>query len=221
MGDEKKRLVFLRNEIEADPPGTFGGSVRRLPRTVRPSGEPRCRRRVLVRAPRVGACRRTTRAGSSFQNLPGRHCGCISPQSPRAPTPPHHGVQARRRRFARRWPHGNRAKSWNTKARSGPGPVTGRPLTSTSPDVGSQQPGYDLQERCLSASRWSEQRGELPVREFQCQVPERFHFAVGLRDVSRRDRCHWRGSHDGSVPSLMRIHGHSLRRGGVRFAQGD
>src|SRR3546814_7443167 len=28
------------------------------------------------------------------------------------------------------------AKSWNTKARSGPGPVTGRPSTRTSPAVG-------------------------------------------------------------------------------------
>src|SRR5919112_1907785 len=36
--------------------------------------------------------------------------------------------------------HGIRAKSWNTKARSGPGPVTVRPLTRTPPEVGSIRP---------------------------------------------------------------------------------
>ena len=32
------------------------------------------------------------------------------------------------------------AKSWNTKARSGPGPLTGLPFTSTSPEVAGSRP---------------------------------------------------------------------------------
>ena len=49
--------------------------------------------------------------------------------------------------------HGISAKSWNTMARSGPGPRTGLPSTSTSPDVGWIRPAMILRV-VVCHSRW-------------------------------------------------------------------
>ena len=56
---------------------------------------------------------------------------------------------------------GRSAKSWNTKARSGPGPVTGRPFTSTSPAVGSSSPAMIFRSVVLP-------HPEGPSREVSC-----------------------------------------------------
>ena len=55
---------------------------------------------------------------------------------------------------------GSKAKSWKTKARSGPGPSTFFPFTQTSPLLGGYQSGDDFKERCLTAPAGAQKRAE-------------------------------------------------------------
>ena len=78
------------------------------------------------------------------------------------------------------------AKSWKTKARSGPGPAD-RPAVDQHLAGGRrQQAGDDLQERGLAAARGAEQRGQLAARKVDADVVERLHVAA---DRSSRRRA--------------------------------
>ena len=96
------------------------------------------------------------------------------------------------------------AKSWNTKARSGPGALTRLPSIAICSGIGLDQPGDDLQQRGLAAAAGAEKARQLAARKVEIDAAQRFGVAVGLGNAPHlHDRIDWCG-HRRSVHFAMR-----------------
>ena len=89
------------------------------------------------------------------------------------------------------------AKSWNTKARSGPGALTVFHLSRWCPHR-PYQPGDDLQQRGLAAAARAQQAGQFAPRKVEVDTAQRLHAPVVLGDSPHlHNRIGWRWAGDG------------------------